>query len=316
MSSYYSGTFWSMDRRICALFIKGREEVAETKEALTITMDDGTVEGTLICNLAGWDCEIYKLQRGSLNKYTNNEKLKECGIYFLVGEQNGEPAIYVGQANSRNNGKGVLGRVMEHDKSTESYWESAFLLHSTSNGLYATELNYLERHYWNRVKSGPYHVMNASKPALGNYSTATKIAMDKFIAGSEMIIRTLGYQFLNPKHHSTIAATSSIEEAKQFYINRNGTVSGRTIAATCEIRNGKFVVLKGSLVATVPRDAHNANDYRHHKYAQLIDGNGRLIQDIPFDKVSGASSFVIYGSSDGKKDWKDAKGKAIELFMG
>ena len=63
--------------------------MAGFKESLEITLEHGTAEGTLICSLKGWDCEIYRISRDELSAYTNNSKLKECGIYFLVGEHGG-----------------------------------------------------------------------------------------------------------------------------------------------------------------------------------------------------------------------------------
>lgn len=289
--------------------------MAITKEALTITMDNGTADGTLICNLMGWDCEVYKIDRTNLNTYVNEVKLKECGIYFLIGEDNGTPAVYVGQANSRNNGKGVLGRVVEHDKPQEAYWKTALLLHSNSNALYATELNYLERHFWVKLKDSGFQVMNASKPSLGNYPQLTKIAMDKFMVGAEMIIHVLGYQFLEQKKQSTPNMPVVTSGAKQFFITRTGKGIGRDVDAVCEIRNGQFVVLKGSLIATVKRNASDTGDYSRTKYGAFIDAKGRLTQDLTFDKVSSSSAFVIYGSSNGNVDWKDASGQPIKNYL-
>lgn len=286
--------------------------MAGLKESLEITLEHGTAEGTLICSLKGWDCEIYRISRDELSAYTNNSKLKECGIYFLVGEHDGAPSVYVGQANSRDNGKGVLGRVMEHDRASEAYWNTALLLHSTSNVLYPTELNYLERSFWNKVKMSSFKVMNASKPALGNYAESTEIAMDKFIVSAEMIIRILGYHFLDGKQQTDPHVTPN---ARKFFITRKGKGLGRDIDAVCEMRDGKFVVLKGSLVATVPRNSSIQKDYGHSRYADLIDHRGRLDQDIVFDTVSGSSSFVIYGSSNGNVDWKDREGKPIKDYI-
>lgn len=289
--------------------------MAGLKESLEITIEHGTEEGTLICSLKGWDCEIYRISRDELSAYTNNSKLKECGIYFLVGEYDGAPSVYVGQANSRDNGKGVLGRVMEHDRASEAYWNTALLLHSTSNGLYPTELNYLERSFWNKVKMSSFKVMNASKPALGNYAESTEIAMDKFIASAEMIIRILGYRFLDAMPKTAPESPETIPGKIQFFIKRKGKVPGRDIDAVCVIKEGKFVVLKGSLVATVPRDSNHQKNYNHSKYADLIDQKGILRQDIAFDSVSGSSAFVIYGSSNGNVDWKDSEGKPIKDYL-
>lgn len=207
--------------------------------------------------------------------------MKECDIYFLVGEDEGVPSVYVCQANFRNNEKGVLGRVIEHDKESDSYWETALLLYSTSNGQYPIELNYLERSFWNKAKMGSFKVTNVSKPALGNYAARTEIAMDKFIASANMIIRIQGYRFLYEKQQTGSPFTTG---STQFFIIRKGKGLGCDIEAVCEIRDGKSAVLQGSLVATVPRNSNDQKDYGHIRCADLIDQMGRLKHDMAFDK--------------------------------
>lgn len=281
------------------------------QQVMTVLMDDGTPRGTLKIDLATWDCAMYRIARNDLQNYTNDQALKNCGIYFLVGVQNGIPAVYVGQANSRNNGKGVLGRVIEHDKSTEAYWNEALLIYSRSNSLYATELNYLERSLWDKIQKGSYKVINASKPAPGNCSSITQVTMDRFIEGVEYMAEIFRYDFLQPAQPNAVVPSPG----KQFFIKRTSTTPGRSVDAICEIQGSKFVVLKDSLVATVPRDSSSARMYSHDKYGSMIDTAGRLTQNISFDKVSGSSAFALYGSSNGNADWKDSNGDPIKNYI-
>lgn len=280
------------------------------QQIMTVLMDDGTADGTLKIDLATWDCSMYRISRDKLQNYANDSVLKASGIYFLVGKKQGLPAVYVGQANSRNNGKGVLGRVIEHDKAAESYWKEALLIYSSSNSLYATELNYLERKCWEKISAGSYSVINAVKPALGNCSSVTKVTMDHFIEGMELMLQFFHYDLFNPA--PSPVAPSKNTSGIQFFIKRKSNTPGRCVDAICEIRASKYVVLKGSLVATVARDSKNSNKYSHDKYADLIDDAGRITRDITFDKVSGSSAFVLYGSSNGNVDWKDASGKPMK----
>lgn len=279
---------------------------------MTVLMDDGTAEGTLKINLATWDCAMYRISRDKLQNYANESDLKTSGIYFLVGEKQEKPAVYVGQANARNNGKGILGRVIEHDKPAEAYWTEALLIYSSSNSLYATELNYLERKCWEKISDEAYTVINAVKPALGNCSPVTKVTMDHFIEGMELMLRLFHYDFFNPAPPPPVISKDM--SRMQFFIKRKSNAPGRCVDAVCEIRDSQYVVLKGSLVATVARDAKNRNKYGHDKYADLIDVYGKTTQDIPFAKVSGSSAFVLYGTSNGNVDWKDSSGKSLRDY--
>lgn len=74
-------------------------------------------------------------------------------------------------------------------------------------------------------------------------------------------------------------------------------------------------MLKGSLVATVPRNSSIQKDYGHSMYADLINQKGKLNQDMSFDTVSGSSVFFIYGSFNGNVDWKDTEGRPIMEYI-
>jgi len=285
------------------------------QQIMTLIMDEGTPDGTMKIDLATWDCSMYRIKRSSLHNYTNDATLKSCGIYFLIGKNDNGTSIYVGQANARNNGKGILGRVIEHEKPTEAYWDEAFLIYSSSNSLYATELNYLERTLWEKLQNSGMAIMNASKPALGNCSPITKVTMDRFIEGIEKMMGVFYKDFLKSPtmvNGNTVIPSQSV---KQFFIKKSGKTAGRDIDAVCEIQNAQYVVLKGSVVATVPRNSTNPKKYNHDTYADLIDASGKTTQDIQFDTPSGASQFVIYGSSNGKTDWRDSQKQPIKDFM-
>lgn len=285
------------------------------QQIMTLIMDEGTPNGTMKIDLATWDCSMYRIKRSDLHNYINDATLKSCGIYFLIGKNDNCTSIYVGQANARNNGKGILGRVIEHEKPTEAYWDEAFLIYSSSNSLYATELNYLERTLWEKLQTSGMTIMNASKPALGNCSPITKVTMDRFIEGIEKMMGVFYKDFLKSPTVGNGYAVNPSQPGKQFFIKRSGKAAGRDIDAVCEIQNSKFVVLKGSLIATAPRNVTNSKKYNHDTYAAFIDANGKTTQDIPFDSPSGASAFVIYGSSDGKVDWKDSQKQPMKNFM-
>lgn len=51
---------------------------------MVITIDEGTVAGSLIRILNGWDYVIFVTIRDKISAYTNNPKLKERGILFRL----------------------------------------------------------------------------------------------------------------------------------------------------------------------------------------------------------------------------------------
>ena len=122
--------------------------MAQNVTFLTIKMLDGDAACFLIITIPTWDGTLYRVRRDDLNSFKSDTMLKQCGIYLLFGEKGGKPVVYIGQANARKNGKGVLGRVIEHRKPAEEFWDEAFMVVSKTNTISATELNYLENQYY------------------------------------------------------------------------------------------------------------------------------------------------------------------------
>ena len=66
-------------------------------------------------------------------------------IFFSVKvKKNNQDIIYIGQAGERENGKGLLGRIEEHERSKE-FWNRAILVLTSNNSFGATDITYLER---------------------------------------------------------------------------------------------------------------------------------------------------------------------------
>lgn len=79
-------------------------------------------------------------------------KINYSGVYFLFGTDiNGKEQVYVGQTNSRKNGKGILGRILEPHKSIND-WTEVVMLTMSDDSFGATEISYLENRFFNLAK--------------------------------------------------------------------------------------------------------------------------------------------------------------------
>ncbi len=90
-------------------------------------------------------------------------------------------------------------------------------------------------------------------------------------------------------------------------------VQTKDIKATCVYAKDRgYIVKAGSglvknLTATCPASVPK----RREQYKDAIDESFVLKKDIPFKSPSGASSFVLGRSSNGKNDWKTEDGKKL-----
>ena len=118
---------------------------------------------------------LYQIPRNSVNELADKRELKWPGIYFLVNED--IRTVYVGQGTQREDGDGVLRRMLEpHSSQKIDNWDVGFVLLGCSrNFLGVMELNYLERFFYDRAKNvNRYEVLNKNRPPYVHVDTAKK----------------------------------------------------------------------------------------------------------------------------------------------
>ena len=120
----------------------------------TISVDylHGTVDGCVRV-VAIPHITAYRIPRDFARNLQDEQELKQAGIYLLVNEE--EKTIYVGQADLRDNGKGVLARMVKPHPSKKvdvDNWTTGYALTCGTPHLFgATELNYLERYFYDKA---------------------------------------------------------------------------------------------------------------------------------------------------------------------
>lgn len=298
------------------------KNMAAGKSFINITLLNGTADGALKCVNKAHDGIIYKIKRDDISNYTNEPELKQCGIYFLFGKVKNKPVVYIGQANTRKNGNGVLGRVLEHRKDKEDYWNEAFILISSKNAIGATELNYLENQLCNRtIQAGAFETVNAADPNTGNYSDEVEITMDSLIDYTVTVLKVLGHDlFGRVEKNDAEEVDGTSDEYKDWlklYIKKEGSEAGRDCWVACATKDGKYVILKGSKLAIVfAKSCHNSIKIKREEYKKNIDSKGVVLEDIPFSSPSTLAQFATLSSVNGKVELKDAEGKSLKELLG
>ena len=294
--------------------------MATGKSFINITLLNGTADGALKCVNKAHDGIIYKIKRDDIGNYTDEPELKQCGIYFLFGKQNNKAVVYIGQANTRKNGNGVLGRVLEHRKDKEAYWTDAFVLISSKNAIGATELNYLENQLCNRtIKAGAFETVNAADPNTGTYSDEVEITMDALIEYTSTVLKVLGYDLFGSPERTNDSTVNKDEYDGwlKLYMSKDGNEPGRDCKICCVTKDGEYIILKGSKVATKVADScHQSSKNKREEYKNHIDSKGIVTEDIPFDSPSSLAQFASLSSINGKIWLKDADGKTLKEILG
>lgn len=285
-----------------------------TNEAvITLLLMDGTAGGAIKGTRDNWNGVAYKIPRTEVGGLSDREDLKQAGVYLLLGtdEETGQPKVYVGQARSRQNGAGVLGRIKEHlnENSDKAwYWTQAIVLLAANNSFGSTEISYVEHYFYVLAqKAGRFQVQNNNIPSRGHVTEEKKIELDRFIGHAKLLVGSLGskvFEPLDPESHEVHAEYQQHQPVEPLLY-----LTYKSLAATGRRTPEGFVVLENSEISeeTTP-SCPNAALTNRQKHAKDIGPERRLVRDILFATPSAAAEFVMGASASGNESWKNSDG--------
>lgn len=280
---------------------------------INLFLMDGEASGRIKCTLANWTGIAYKIPRTMLDKAREIDYLEQTGVYFLFGatEVRGDPAVYVGQAGIRKNGRGILCRLDEHRRDSEmDYWTEAVAFTTSNNSFGPTEISYLENRFCNIAKAAKrYFVKNGNDPSPGNITEEKESELEEFIAYAKLVMGALGYKVFEPliERKSEIEVVGKTDEQPLlFFKSQKAEASGKRTSEG-------FVVMAGSTISltTTRTCPENVLKFRE-KYAEKVDGQGNLTENLLFPSPSTAAGFVGGSSLSGNVMWKDEFGKTLK----
>lgn len=270
-------------------------------------MNDSNIE-VVKCSMFNWTGLVYKISRTVAKDYLNNEKLKQSGVYFLLGgESSEERFVYIGQGGVRQTGRGVLTRAISaHSNIDEDkyYWTEAILFTTEGDSFGPTEMNYLENMFYNMAKTaGTYKVINASEPTKGNVTEEKTSDLDAFIQNVKIITKILGHNiFTTLTQQDNITSTDachSTDDQLELYEFRSGSIT----AMMQRISNG-VVLLKDSEIKSEISDSMSSSArIKREEYKNFIVAN-RITKDLMFGSPSQALGFVTGYSVSGPQSWR------------
>jgi hypothetical protein len=272
---------------------------------------DGVPSGRIKCTIANWTGVVYRIPRADLERCKDRHDLTQSGVYLLFGTSNetGEDVVYVGQADVRKKGSGILERLQEHKRNHDKdYWKNALAFTTSNDFLGATEISWLENHFCVLAKAANrYEVKNGNEPSPGKPKEEIISDLEDFAVYAKIVTGVLGYKVFEPKVSVAETTDTPADDNELFYIKRNN------LDAKGKRTNDGFAVFAGSRIALSVAD-HVSRGLRafREKNANVIDENGVLREDVSCDSPSAASVFVIGKSSNGLTEWKTSAGKTLK----
>ena len=233
----------------------------------------------------------YVIPRPLLSEAKSISGITRPGIYYLINESddNRIAQIYIGQ--TRNG----INRLDDHNRSKD-FWNKAIMFLAESKTFTLDMISGLEKFAIMKAQeSKRYKVENSVVPKyeIDEYDL---VAVEEIYDEIQFIMATQGYK---------------MDDAKR-------TINEERILHTS--RNGKFEVLNGSEI-NMDKPAHlqSYNRLRDELLSKqsIVKAGEKYILNVTldFNTPSGASNFVLGGSTNGWIEWKDRDGKTLdELF--
>ena len=240
--------------------------------------------------------KTYVVPRQYLNEAKGLTGIDFPGVYFLINDEAGALAkLYIGQ--TRNG----ISRLDDHN-AKKDFWNKAILFLADSDHFTLNILSGLEKFAIQKaLDANRYDVDNKTVPKykISEYDVPIVEEIYEEIA---FIMATLGYR---------MNALTAQSNQKIFATSRRGVVAYGAYSGE------SFEVLPESEI-DIANPVHIAS-YNAKRQAMIEDGsitrkdNGKyyLTKVISFKSPSGASDFVLGGSTNGWKEWKDNEVKTL-----
>jgi len=241
---------------------------------------------------------VYVIPRPLLSEARNISGINRPGIYYLINESddNKIAQIYVGQ--TRNG----IARLDDHNRSKD-FWNKAIMFLAESKTFTLDMISGLEKFAIMKAQeSKRYKVENTVVPKyeIDEYDLAS---VEEIYDEIQFIMGTQGYKMDDSK--------TSLDEAAVLHTTRNG------IEAFGIYDGEKFEVLEGSQVnidKEVKLEKYNKQRVELLENGSItkIDGKYILNAILTFKTPSGASDFILGGSTNGWVEWKNKNGKTLD----
>lgn len=242
----------------------------------------------------------YVIPRTLLSESKKLSGINRPGIYYLISENddNKIAQIYIGQ--TRNG----VSRLDDHNRS-KNFWNKAIMFLADNKTFSLDMISGLEAFAISKAhESNRYKVENAVNPKyeIDEYDLPL---IEEVYEEIKFIMATQGYKMENAK--------STLNEANILHTTRNGITAYGVYDGEC------FEVLEGSeIYLAKPVNIEKYNVQRKELFDNgnivLVDNKYILKTTLSFNSPSGASDFVIGGSTNGWNEWKDKDGKTLDAL--
>lgn len=240
----------------------------------------------------------YVIPRPLLSEAKKISGITRPGIYYLINEndENKIAQIYIGQ--TRNG----VARLDDHNRSKD-FWNKAIMFLADNKTFSLDMISGLEEYAIIKAHEAKrYQVENSVRPKyeIDEYDLPS---IEEVYDEIQFIMATLGYKVNDAKQ--------TRNDAEIFHTTRNG------ITAYGIYGGDTFQVLEDSEInfaksVSLPKYNRQRDELLQKGDIAVSDGKYILNIILEFKTPSGASDFVLGGSTNGWVEWKNKDGKTLD----
>lgn len=272
-----------------------------TSKKLEIIYHNGQPDGIRSIRRHLSTMTTYVIPRPLLSEAKKLTGINRPGIYYLINEndENMIAQIYVGQ--TRNG----IARLDDHNRQKD-FWNKAIMFLADNKTFSLDMISGLEEYAIQKAyESKRYKVENTVNPKyeIDEYDLPL---IEEVYEEIQFIMATQGYKMDN--------ANEKRSSADILHTTRNG------IKAFGVYDGEKFEVLEGSQInyeKSVHLEKYNKQRTDLFTKGEIEkDGDTYLLKvNLTFNTPSGASDFVLGGSTNGWVEWKNKDGKSLDYIF-
>jgi|SRR5665648_300895 len=265
---------------------------------------DGEPDSIRTAEISNWTGKAVAGPRSRLNSLLKRPEAENPGVYFLIGvnPESGHSRVYVGQAES------IRTRIKSH--LDRDFWTSLLFFVSRDGNLTRAHVQYLEGQLIDLTKRADRYELENSQTSRSHLPESDKADMDVFLQKVELLLSSLGMNFLKPVLDSR--ETSQLEGRLECSIKNVKAVGRRT--------DEGFLVLKGSEAVLQERPSSKKYPSPSRMRSELLSSgvlvasDDRLIfaKDHQFSSPSAAASVIHGGHANGLIAWRDESGTLLK----
>ena len=278
---------------------------------------DGRPDGMLTAELFNWTGHVLMAPRTQIAEALARPEACYAGVYLLLGEQDGEPRAYVGE------GEDISARIRSHDVRKE-WWTSAVMITAAANKLNKAHVRYLEARLIAEANAiGRVPLDNGNNPTLATLSEADVAKMEAFLENLFIVLPAVRVDmFIQrsrpspriPAMNGQPAAPDGSQVLNLHPSEARFELNARkhNLRATAVIRDGEFIVEKGSTARLTWEGANGQSDAYAPLHAELVrsgvlqpqGGHCVFSENYAFNSSSAAAAVVFGRPASGPSAWK------------